>query len=267
MPQGKSTAKPASVLCLGTGDGWPNGDRNHSSYLYNIAGTCLLTDCGEAVCRTLTARKFDWNRLDAILISHTHSDHVGGLFMLIQGLWLEGRNRDLTIHLPGHAIKPLKEMLKHVYLFDELFGFNLQFAAIENGVPIKVGRLRINPVHNTHLSGLKMSFQRKYKLPFESFSFAITGGGKRVVHSADLGAPEDLEPLLKQPTDLLLCELAHFAPRELFPVLTGRPIQKLGFIHLSRAHRKRLAAIKTLTARQLPGVKTHFPTDGDRLSI
>ena len=198
MPQGKPTTKPASVLCLGTGDGWPNGDRNHSSYLYEIGGTCLLIDCGESVCRTLTARKFDCNRIDAILISHTHSDHIGGLFMLLQGLWLERRSRDLTIHLPGHAIKPLKEMLRHAYLFDELFGFKLLFAPLEQGVPIKVGRLRVTPTHTTHLEGLKKSFQSTYKLPFESFSFMITGAGKRVVHSADLGAPEDLQPLLEK---------------------------------------------------------------------
>jgi ribonuclease BN (tRNA processing enzyme) len=217
------------------------------------------------VCRTLTARKFDWDRIDTILISHTHSDHLGGLFMLLQGLWLDGRTRDLTIHLPGHVIKPLKELLRHVYLFDELFGFKLQFKPIRNGVPIKVGKLRIDPTHNTHLNGLKKAFQKKHRLPFESFSFTLSGGGKRVVHSADLGAPQDLSPLLNQPVDLLLCELAHFEPADLFAVLTGRSIKKLGFIHVSRAHRKRLAAIKKLAARRLPRLKPLFPDDRDRL--
>ncbi len=267
MPAGKTSATPASVLCLGTGDGWPNGERNHSSYLYEISGTCLLIDCGESVCRTLTVRKFDWNRIDAILISHTHSDHFAGLFMLIQGLWLGGRSRDLTIHLPGHVIKPLKELLKHVYLFDELFGFKLQFAPLRNGVPTKVGKLRIQPMLNSHLDGLKKSFQRKYKLPFESFSFAINGGGKRVVHSADLGSPEDLKPLLKKPVDLLMCELAHFEPEKLFTELAERSIRQAAFIHVSRSNRKRLAAIKKLAGKQLPGLTTRFPNDGDRLTF
>jgi ribonuclease BN (tRNA processing enzyme) len=265
MPAGKTSTTPATVLCLGTGDGWPNGERNHSSYLYEISGTCLLIDCGESVCRTLTSRKFDWNRIDAILISHTHSDHFAGLFMLLQGLWLGGRSRDLTIHLPGHVIKPFKELLKHVYLFDELFGFDLRFVPLKNSSQIRVRNLRITPVLNTHLDGLKKSFQRNYKLPFESFSFAINGGGKRVVHSADIGSPEDLKPLLTKPVDLLMCELAHFVPADLFTELAGRPISQAAFIHVSRANRKRLAAIRKLARKELPGVKTGFPNDGERL--
>lgn len=259
--------KPASVLCLGTGDGWPNGERNHSSYLYEIAGSTVLIDCGESVCRSLTARKFDWDRIDAILISHTHSDHLSGLFMLLQGLWLDGRTRDLTVHLPGHVIHPLKELLKHAYLFDELFKFNLRFVPLIAGSQIRVGKLRITSFLNTHLEGLRKSFQKKHKLPFESFSFVIAGNGKRVVHSADIGEPKDLEPLLKKPVDLLMCELAHFAPNDLFAALVGQSVQQAAFIHISRAHRGRLAAIKKTAIKQLPGVKTRFPKDGDRLQV
>ena len=38
MSAGNHADAPTSLLCLGTGDGWPNGERNHSSYLYQIGG-------------------------------------------------------------------------------------------------------------------------------------------------------------------------------------------------------------------------------------
>jgi hypothetical protein len=52
----------------------------------------------------------------------------------------------------------------------------------------------------------------------------LESGDKRVAHSGDLGEPEDLEPLLKKPVDLLVCELAHFSPEAIFSYLSGRPV-------------------------------------------
>lgn len=265
MPQGERANQSASVLCLGTGEGWPNGERNHSSYLYQIGSSCILIDCGESVCRSLTARKFDWDTIDAVFISHTHSDHFGGLFMMLQGMWLDGRTRDLTIHLPGHVIKPLREMLKHAYLFDELFAFNLNFSPIRTGDMVVVGKTRVRSFSNSHLAGLKASFQKKYKLPFDSFSFVLTGSGKRVVHSADLGPPTDLKPMLNRSCDLLMCEFAHFTPPDLIKELKGKSIAQLTLIHVSRAHRRRLSAIKKLFKKELPEIRTSFPKDGTRV--
>lgn len=267
MSAGKTATSPASLLCLGTGDGWPNGDRNHSSYLYRLGKSRILIDCGESVCRSLTSRGFDWDEIDAVFISHTHSDHVGGLFMLLQGMWLDGRSQDLTIFLPGHVIKPLREMLKHVYLFDELLGFTLTFVPLGVREVVRIGNVRITAFQNTHLEGLRTAFQKKYPLPFESFSFVISGGGKRIVHSADIGPPDDLVPLLGRSCDLLVCEFAHFTPPDLIDTLRNRSVKKAALIHVSRAHRKRLSTVTKLFKKELPGIPIEFPKDGDLVRI
>jgi len=265
MPERNSKSRPGKVLCLGTGDGWPCPDRNHSSYLYELADACLLIDCGESVSRSLAARKFDWNRLDAIALSHTHADHVGGLLMLLQGLWLEGRSRDLKILLPAQAIKPLRQWLHQAYLFDELFGFKIHFTALQAGEAVQIGNARLTAFSTTHLDGFRRAFQSKYRVGFDAFGFVLEGAGRRLLHSADLGAPEDLFPLLTKPLDLLICELAHFQPAELFTILRGHQIERAAFVHLTRRLRQRLAPVKRLAKQQLRGIKCVFPNDGEWL--
>jgi ribonuclease Z len=255
------------VTCLGTGDGFPCADRHHSSYLYEVAGSTVLIDCGESVTRSLKARGFDWNRLDAIMLSHTHADHVGGVFMLLQGLWLERRSRPLTVYLPAHAIAPLRRMLRHGYLFPELLGFEVEFSPLRAGRAMAVGRLKVTPFPTSHLTGLRRAFHRRYRVGFEAFSFLLAGAGRRIVHSGDLGAPRDLRPLLDEPVDLLICELAHFEPTELFDTLRGCSIRRAAFIHLAREVRQRLASVRQLARRSLSRTRCHFPDDGDELPL
>lgn len=267
MPPRPSKRPAGKVICLGTGDGWPCADRNHSSYLYELAGTSLLIDCGESVVRSLTARRYDWNRLDAIVLSHAHADHIGGLPMLLQALWLEGRTRPMRIHLPGALIAPLRTMLRHGYLFDELFRFRLSFVPLGTRQRFRVGGLHITPHPTSHLDGFRRVFKRKHRVGFEAFSFLIESNGRRIVHSADLGSPADLLPLLAAPADLVVSELAHFEPDALFATLSGRTIKRLAFIHLARAVRSRLATVKRLARRSLPETSCCFPDDGDEIAL
>ena len=67
----------------------------------------------------------------------------------------------------------------------------------------------------------------------EIFGLDITCGARRVVLSSDLGSLADLMPALAAPCDVLVCELSHYLPEELFSVLQGRTIRHLLFNHLA----------------------------------
>src|SRR5260221_8534863 len=112
-----------SLTMLGTSDGLPSPDRHYASLLLRFDGRTILLDCGEPCSHTLKKMSFDFNSLDAVFVTHTHSDHVGGLPMLIQSLWLEQRTRPLPIWLPGRAIAPLRQWLYTCFLFEQLFHF------------------------------------------------------------------------------------------------------------------------------------------------
>lgn len=256
-----------SLTCLGVGDGSANADRDHAACLYRLGGVSLLVDCGEPVSRSLKALGLSSELIDGIFLSHLHSDHVGGLFMLLQGFWLEQRYKELPVHLPADGIGPIRRMLQAAYLFDELLPFHLRLEALRAGQPVMTGPVRVTPYRTSHLDQLRWRFQAKYPGEYAAYCFLIEAEDRRIGHSADLGAPEDLEPLLGQPLDLLVCEMAHFSPEAAFAYLRGRPIRHLVFTHLHRPFWENLDAIRRLAASQLPGIKLSFPHDRETLPL
>lgn len=67
------------VCTLGTGGAIPLPERALSSLDVRVDGHCLLIDCGEGT--QVQLRKLGWGFkcVDAILLTHYHADHCGGL--------------------------------------------------------------------------------------------------------------------------------------------------------------------------------------------
>lgn len=256
-----------SLQCFGVGDGWPSPDRGHSSFLYRIGKTTVLIDCGECVSRSFKETGLDYDTIDAIVISHLHADHIGGFFMLMQGFWLERRKKDLPIYLPRDGIRPVREMLKAAFLFDELFGFKPTFTALEAGQPWKVDKVKLRAFPTTHLFTLRAAFRRRYPQTYAAYCFLIEAGKLRVGHTADVGQPEDLDPLLEKPLDLLVCELTHFKPKDLFNYLRGRPVKQILFVHVGRHYWEKLGETRRLAEQLLGGIPFSFARDGTRLEL
>ncbi|MDB6122617.1 MAG: elaC [Pedosphaera sp.] len=255
------------VKCFGVGDGWPCADRKHASFLYQVGKASILIDCGEPIDSSFKATGLSYDTIDRILISHLHSDHIGGFPMFMQGFWLEERKKELPVHMPAEGIKPIGELLKASYIFEELLSFKLRFETLQVRKPIMTKGVRITPYHTAHLEGLRKSFQKKYRQKFEAFSFLIEAGKLRIAHSADIGKPEDLAPLLTKPLDLLVCELAHFEAEDLFVYLREHKIKRLAFTHLARPLWENLKKTKQLAAKCLPGVDITFLRDGDEIGF
>src|SRR5580765_3314919 len=257
-----------SIRCFGVGDGMASADRNHSSYLYNFGEVSLLLDCGEPISRSFKASSLDYNLIDRILISHMHADHFGGLFMLLQGFWLEKRTKDLHVHLPAEGIQPLRQMLDAAFLFEELMPFRLILSPWSSGQTVSLKPdIRITPFPTTHLQGLRKRFETKYPGDYAAFCFLLETEGHRIGHSADLGSPRDLEPLLAKPLELLVCEVAHFKPEDLFSLLKGRDIKRIVFTHVARHHWERLEETRRLAARYLPETSFSFPRDLELIQL
>jgi ribonuclease BN (tRNA processing enzyme) len=259
--------KSFSVKCFGTGDGWPSADRNHAAFLYRFGKNAILVDCGEPIDRNYKASGLSYDAFDSILISHMHSDHVGGFFMLMQGAWLEGRRKALPVYLPSAAIPPVRQMLETVFIFDEILPFQLRLLPLHSSQSVEIGEVTATAFRTSHLAGYRSRLRRKYRSDFNSYCFLFECGRRRLGHSADLGRPEDLEPLLAGPLDLLVCELAHFSPEEIFRYLNGRDIKRIVFVHLAQSLQEDLAKTRRLAERMLSGIPHMFARDGEEIGF
>lgn len=256
------------MRCLGIGEGWPCHDRRHSSFLYQFGATSLLIDCGDGLSSNYKATGLSYDLADHVILSHMHSDHVGGFSLFVQGLWLEQRRKALTVHCPGGGVPALKAWLDATILPEELLGFPLFWEPLAPTVKIRAPGVTFTPYPSTHLESLRKAFQARHPLMcFDAFSFVLEGQGKRIAHTADIGAVEDLEPLLTRPLDLLVCELSHVDADLLFEALRGRAIKQVVFIHLAREYWENLEATRKMMADELGGMPFVIAQDGQTFTV
>lgn len=255
------------LTCLGVGDGMSNADRNHSAYVYQFGDASLLVDCGEPVGRSFREAGFSSESIDALLLSHMHSDHFGGLFMLLQGFWLEKRRKPLPIHLPADGLQPICRMLEVANLVEELLPFPVSYEPWQSGQSVTHAKVRVTPYPTGHLESLRQLLHARHPGQYAAFCFLLEHDGVRVGHSADLGQPADLAPLLVRPLDLLVCELSHFTIQDICAYLAGRPIKKIVFTHLARGYWEDFEGTRAAVQRLLPGMNVTFALDGDVFSF
>ena len=58
----------------------------------------LLVDCGGDSLQRLVASGGDPNRIQALIVTHEHPDHVSGFPLLMEKLWLYGRREPLDVY-------------------------------------------------------------------------------------------------------------------------------------------------------------------------
>lgn len=102
-------------LC-GTGSPMPNPDRAGPCNLVVAGKQVFVVDIGEGGARSLAMMGIDVGRLDALLLTHFHSDHIDGLGALMLNYWVRGTN---TSPLPVYGPAGVETILA---------GFNAAYA-------------------------------------------------------------------------------------------------------------------------------------------
>lgn len=88
------------LTLLGTGCPQCDVRRFGPANLVRHAGLSLLVDCGSGVTQRLLAAHSSGRDVDAVFLTHLHSDHIVDLFQLVISSWHQGRGRPQRIFGP-----------------------------------------------------------------------------------------------------------------------------------------------------------------------
>ena len=189
------------LTIAGSGDAFGSGGRLNTCFFLETAKATLLIDCGATALPGLKALGLDPNRIDAIVLSHLHGDHFGGLpFLLLDAQFLSRRETPLLIAGPPGTRTRLDALLEA--FFPKSSGSKWKFAwrveEIAVGVPSEVLGHSIVTAEVIHQSGAP------------STALRLSDGDKVFAYSGDTEWTDALLPIAAA-ADLFVCECYGYA--------------------------------------------------------
>jgi ribonuclease Z len=193
------------VTLLGTGTPLPIMERFGPSILVQAGGQSLLFDAGRGCLQRLRQVSVAYKNINALFITHLHSDHIVGL----PDLWLTGwlvseRKTPLDVFGPTGTA----DLIKHLRL---AFAYDLKIRVdddkmAEEGSKLLVTEIRQGTVYDKN--GVKViAFDIDHFPVFPAFGYRIEYKGHSVVLSGDTRISENLIRYAAG-TDLLIHEVA-----------------------------------------------------------
>ena len=185
------------LTIVGCGDAFGSGGRYNTCFMLKTAKATLLVECGASSRPALNAQNIDTNDIDAIVLSHLHGDHFGGLpFFLLNAQFLSRRDKPLLIAGPPTTRERLDVLLEACFPKSKAgikWRFDWRVEEIAVGVPTDVQGHRIVTTEVVHQSGAP------------STALRIDDGEKLFAYSGDTEWTEALIDVARD-ADLFICE-------------------------------------------------------------
>lgn len=181
-----------TVHFLGTGDAFGSGGRLQTCSLVVTAGSSVLVDCGATALSSLRRGGFDPNAIDAVLLTHLHGDHFGGLpFLLMDAHYASGRQRPLAIAGPPGVEVRSRGLQEALFPGTSRLpvSFALGFAEFDPERPIQVAGWSVTPhlvEHSSQAACFGLRLERDGRVLAFSGDTAWTDGLVDLARGADL---------------------------------------------------------------------------------
>ena len=188
------------VHILGCGDAFGSGGRNQSAYLIEAGQRLFLLDCGPTTLSAMKRAGFDPQHLDAILLSHLHGDHCGGVpFFFLEYLYQKPRANPLQIAGPPGSEQKLRAL------------FQIMYGSGGNMRELPPTRFHVlQPESSTNIGQIQIfSFRVPHQVHEISLGLKVTCDQKQLLFSGD-SAWTDLFVTHARGVDLFLCECSFY---------------------------------------------------------
>ncbi|HZD26030.1 MAG TPA: ribonuclease Z [Alphaproteobacteria bacterium] len=138
------------VVFLGTAAGVPSTDRGLPALIVLHRRRRFLVDCGEGTQRQLLRSGLGLRRLDHVLLTHAHVDHLLGIGGLVATLALLDAGHSLAVFAGASALRAVRGLLTEVIWPGGRPEFQVRYVAIETGTIIEDDHLRVGAFPVTH---------------------------------------------------------------------------------------------------------------------
>ncbi len=238
------------VVFLGNGEAFDERYPNHAHLVFSEK-TVLMLDCGDSAVRQLWKYTKDHSLIDALYITHRHSDHLFGVPALLGRMLEEGRKKDLTIICTEQLKADIERLTEHAYFGINSYGFNINFLIAEDK-----GQINFND--------FKLTFAKTGHTAY-CLAIRIDDGKSIVSYSGDGPFDDDTERIYKD-ADILMHECymydvrinGHVAAVDVFEMAKRQNVKCLALAHFKRAFNDETRA-KVKEAIPATGLKVILP--------
>ncbi len=193
----------SEVVFVGTSDAFGAGGRRQSAILVRVKSGAVLLDCGATTATGLSQLGVEREEIDAIVLSHFHADHFGGVpQILLACAYEDRRTRALEIAGPPEVEQRLRAVAAALgHPIEGLpLDFELRFREFAPGREMEVGPVQVG------------AFATHHQPDSHPHGISVRDGGQRIVYSGDTGWFDAL-PAHARGADLFICECT-FAHRD-----------------------------------------------------
>lgn len=190
----------ATVTFIGSGDAFGSGGRLQTCILVDAPRIRFTLDFGATSLVGLERQGIELNSIDALLLTHLHGDHCGGVpFFLIASHLSAKRENPLTILGPSDTEAHLKRIQGALFPGSQAidYRFPLEYREIRPGSAAELGGLTVSAVAARHAPDANPQALR------------VQIGDKAIAYTGDGEFTEDLAQFVAG-VDLLIAECYAF---------------------------------------------------------
>jgi len=187
------------VTFVGSGDAFGSGGRFQTCILVEAGTSRLLLDCGASSLIAMKRLRIDPLNVDAVLLTHLHGDHFGGLPFLILDAQFRRRTRPLVMAGPPGVERRVRDAMEVFFPGSSEVArrFPVSYVELEDRRAVTIAGVSVVPYEVVHPSGAP------------PLALRVAAGDKTVAYSGDTEWTTALREVARD-ADLFICEAYGF---------------------------------------------------------